>query len=155
MAPVILHMDVHCLRCARKIRRSIEHLHGVERVWAAPESGLVFVSGTADASKLKWRIESKLGKPVTVVSDGERCFPTYTKMEHLGPPQGYPPAYPYYGGGGGWQQYHHHHPMMMGWAPVAPPQAYHYAPPVDPHQYVQNQAPVYFNDENPNACCVQ
>ncbi|TVU43914.1 hypothetical protein EJB05_03334, partial [Eragrostis curvula] len=78
MAPVILHMDVHCLRCARKIRRTIEHLHGVERVWAAPESGLVFVSGTADASKLKWRIESKIGTPVTVVSDGERCFPTYT-----------------------------------------------------------------------------
>ncbi|TVU43915.1 hypothetical protein EJB05_03335, partial [Eragrostis curvula] len=147
MAPVILHMELPPLAFVAAY---------VERVWAAPESGLVFVSRTADASKLKWRIESKIGKPVTVVSDGERCFPTYTRIDHLGPPQGYPPAYPYYGGGGGgWQQYHHHHPMMMGWAPVAPPQAYHYAPPVDPHQYVQNQAPVYFNDENPNACCVQ
>jgi copper chaperone CopZ len=28
MAPVILEMDVHCLRCARKIRKAVRNMHG-------------------------------------------------------------------------------------------------------------------------------
>jgi hypothetical protein len=82
-------------------------------VWASPETGLVFVAGAADASTLQWRIESR------IVSDGERCYPTYTRMEHLGLPQGYPLLPPPYAGG--WYN------GPVGWAPVVPPQ-HHYAP---------------------------
>jgi hypothetical protein len=31
-SPVILQTEVHCLGCARKIRRAVKHLHGVEGV---------------------------------------------------------------------------------------------------------------------------
>jgi hypothetical protein len=31
-SPVILQTEVHCLDCARKIRRAVKHLHGVEGV---------------------------------------------------------------------------------------------------------------------------
>jgi hypothetical protein len=77
-------------------------------------------------------------------SDGERCYPTYTRMEHLGPPQGYPPAYQPYAGGC--------YSGPVGWAPVVPPQ-HHYAP--SDWQYMPSGAPAYFSDENPSACCIQ
>lgn len=123
---------------------------GVESVWASPDTGLVFVAGEADAQTVQRRIEHKMGKPVTIVSDGERCYPTYTRMEHLGPPQGYPQLPPYQPYAGGW-----YNGPVVGWSPVvAPPQPYHHYAPVD-RQYMPNGAPVYFNDENPNACCIQ
>ncbi|RLN12194.1 hypothetical protein C2845_PM09G08260 [Panicum miliaceum] len=57
----------------------------------------------SDASQLKWRIQSRTGKPVAVVSDGtaQEAPPDNGQMVHLGPPpQWY--GYPTYGHGGRW-----------------------------------------------------
>ncbi|XP_062205172.1 heavy metal-associated isoprenylated plant protein 5-like [Phragmites australis] len=70
MAPVILAMDVHCDSCAKKIRKAVMKMPGVESVSASFETGLVVVEGTADAAALSALLQSKLGKPVTVVTDG-------------------------------------------------------------------------------------
>ncbi|RLN25182.1 uncharacterized protein C2845_PM07G35180 [Panicum miliaceum] len=142
MAPVVvLKMDVHCLRCARRIRKIIKTLYGVEDLWVSLDTGFVVVAGSSlDASQLKWRIQSRTGKPVAVVSDGtaeEAPPPDIGHMVHLGPPpQGY--GYPPYGyiGGGGW---------------VPPPHTIQYEA---RRQYVANEAPACFNDDKPNGCCV-
>ncbi|KAL6636570.1 hypothetical protein ACP70R_024142 [Stipagrostis hirtigluma subsp. patula] len=104
MAPVILEMDVHCLGCASKIRRAIKDLYGVESVWVSPETGLVVVTGGADAEALRCRIQSKMGRPVTVVNDGaaaEAPVETSRRMAPLPPPHPHappPPGYPPYAG---------------------------------------------------------
>ncbi|KAL6640982.1 hypothetical protein ACP70R_019163 [Stipagrostis hirtigluma subsp. patula] len=70
MAPVILSMDVHCASCAKKIQKAVKKMPGVESVLASCETGLVVVEGAADAEALSARLRAKVGKPVTVVSDG-------------------------------------------------------------------------------------
>ncbi|OEL34084.1 hypothetical protein BAE44_0004895 [Dichanthelium oligosanthes] len=137
MAPVILKTDVHCLRCARKIRKVLKSQYGVDDLWVSLETGFVVVAGPwLDASLLKWRIQSATGKPVDIVSDGAAAEapPDNGQMVHLGPPQGYG-SYPSYGYGGG---------GAFSWVTAA-----HHAH----RQYVPNEAPVYFNDDNPNGCC--
>jgi hypothetical protein len=112
----------------------------VQDVWVSPEKGLVVIAGAClDASVLKYQIQCTTRKRVDVVSDGvPEEPPPDGQMVHLGPPQaGYGGPYPpyggyYYGGGGGWVPTYH-----------APRQ-----------QYVPNEAPVWFNDDNPNGCCV-
>ncbi|KAG0541054.1 hypothetical protein BDA96_03G463000 [Sorghum bicolor] len=151
MAPVILEMDVHCLRCARKIRKAVRNMHGVEDVRVSVDSGLVVVKGASlDASLLRWRIQSRTGKPVAVVSDGGGAAaaeePPAGQMVHLGPtppPLGYSYSYPYpYGGG---------------W----PAPALQYVPggnvlPYDARQYAMmmaNDAPPCYRDDGPSGCC--
>jgi hypothetical protein len=98
---------------------------GVEDLWVSLETGFVVVAGSSlDASQLKWRIQSRTGKPVAVVSDGtaEEAPPDNGQMVHLGPP---PQGYGYVGGA---------------WVPA-------------PHAF-QYEAPARFNDDNPNGCCV-
>ena len=74
-------------------------------------------------------------------------LPHYGGMVHLGPHAAYayqyqpPAAYPSYG-----------------WVPAAaPPQHLVQYVPGEllhaRHQYVPNEAPLWFNDENPNGCC--
>ncbi|RLM61746.1 uncharacterized protein C2845_PM14G12560 [Panicum miliaceum] len=137
MAPVVvLEMDVHCLRCARRIRKVIKSLYGVEDLWVSLETGFVVVAGSSlDASQLKWRIQSRTGKPVVVVSDGtvEEAPPDNGQMVHLGPPPP-PQGYGYVGGA---------------WVPA--PHAFQYEA---CRQYVANEAPARFKDDNPNGCCV-
>ncbi|RCV29108.1 hypothetical protein SETIT_5G457100v2 [Setaria italica] len=159
---VVLKMELHCRRCVGRIRKLIRSLHaapacsvsagvcgeftclmcvrddaGVQDVWVSLETGLVVVAGPfLDASLLRWRIQYMTGKPVEVVSDGapEEPSPDNGQMVHLGPPQtgygGYPYGGYYYGGGGWVPEYHAR------------------------RQYVPNEAPVCFNDDNPNGCCV-
>ncbi|CAD6207502.1 unnamed protein product [Miscanthus lutarioriparius] len=171
MAPVILRMDVHCYGCAGKIRRVVKNLLGVEEVWVSVDTGLVVVAGTAlDASLLRWRIQTRTRRPVTVVSDGADPEPPQPQYQYAAPPPGYPQhyhyrgtmqymgpppsapppdaAYPYYYGGGG------------GWVPAPAPQhLLQYVPTTTwdgyfpSRQYVPNQAPICFNDDNPNGCC--
>ncbi|TVU43990.1 hypothetical protein EJB05_03412, partial [Eragrostis curvula] len=121
MVPVILRTEVHCLGCARKIRKAVKNLYGVENVWASPDTGLVVVAGSADAFALKRLIESKTRREVTIVSGGEEepqpdvwqwqqalppppqgnGYPYYSHIVHSAPPQHYyvaappPPVYPY------------------------------------------------------------
>ena len=107
------------------------------------ETGFVVVAGSyLDASQLKWRIQSRTGKPVAVVSDGAAEEDNMPQMVHLGPPpQGY--GYPPYVHGGG------------GWVP-APPHALQYE--AARRQYLANEAPAWLHlhddNPNPNGCCV-
>ncbi|CAD6234820.1 unnamed protein product [Miscanthus lutarioriparius] len=149
MAPVILEMDVHCLRCARKIRKAVRNMHGVEDVRVSVGTGLVVVKGSSlDASLLRWRIQSRTGRPVAVVSDGGAAEePPAGQMLHLGPTPplaGYSYSYPYGGYGGGW-----------------PAPALQYVPggnvlPYDASQYgmmMTNDAPPCYRDDGPSGCC--
>uniref|UniRef100_J3LUE7 HMA domain-containing protein n=1 Tax=Oryza brachyantha TaxID=4533 RepID=J3LUE7_ORYBR len=147
--PVILKMNVHCGKCATRIRRAIKNMHGVEKVWASPETGLVIVTGTADALALRWRLWLKIRRSATVVSDGtpER-IPPEGGMTHLAPA----PAYavpPYYTWGAT--------PPMHG-APyvAAAPAGYLYCNQLAPVQYVPRGTPARFVDddgESPHGCC--
>ncbi|CAD6215314.1 unnamed protein product [Miscanthus lutarioriparius] len=160
MAPVILRMDVHCYGCAGKIRRVVKNLLGVEEVWVSVDTGLVVVGGTSlDASLLRWRIQTRTRRPVTVVSDGAdpEPEPPQPQYQYAAPPPGYP------------QHYHYSGMQYMG-PPPTPPTPTTAAAPAPQHllqyvptttwdgyfpsrQYVPNQAPVCFNDDNPNGCC--
>ncbi|CAO2181699.1 unnamed protein product [Urochloa humidicola] len=143
---VVLRMEVHCVRCARRIRKAIKSLYGavVQKVWASPETGHVVVAGEPclDAPVLRRQLQSMTRQRVDVVNDGgaaEEASPDNGRMVHLGPPQ----TYGYYYAGGG------------GWVPAAAPQQYSYGGyGYGARQYVPNEAPVCFNDDNPNGCCV-
>ncbi|KAF8642116.1 hypothetical protein HU200_067375 [Digitaria exilis] len=148
MAPVVvLRMDMHCVRCARRIRKFVKSLSGVQDLWVSPDTGMMVVSGSGlDASLLKWWIQSKTGRLVDVVNDGaaEEFPPETGQMVHLGPTPAYSSySYPYpyagYGGGGGWVPSQHAFPYMAA-GDVR-------------RQYMPNEAPVCFNDDNPNGCC--
>ncbi|CAM0877549.1 unnamed protein product [Alopecurus aequalis] len=114
MAPVVLQMDLHCYECARKIRKAVESLRGVRRVWASPEQGLVEVHGTADALALRRRIERKFGTPVEIVGDGSASYYNPGTTTHYG--ASHPPAY--------------------GWGAAPPPHAYYSQPPPPPGSYL-------------------
>nr|CAB3475478.1 unnamed protein product [Digitaria exilis] len=133
MAPVVvLRMDMHCARCARRIRKFVKSLSGVPDLWVSPDTGMM------------WWIQSKTGRLVDVVNDGaaEEFPPETGQMVHLGPTPAYS-SYPYpyagYGGGGGWVPSQHAFPYMAH-GDVR-------------RQYMPNEAPVCFNDDNPNGCC--
>ena len=107
---------------------------GVEDLWVSLETGFVVVAGSGlDASQLKWRIQSRTGKHVAVVSDGTED--NQPQMVHLGPPQGYGYGY---GGGASW---------------VPAPHALHQYEAAR-RQHLANEAPARFHDDNPNGCCV-
>jgi len=129
---------------------------GVEEVWVSVDTGLVVVSGSSlDASLLRWKIQARTKRPVAIVSDGggaeeppppqQGCPlpPHYSRMVHPGPHAPYA-HYPYAG--------------AVSWVPAAAPPQHllQYVPPEmlhARHQYVPNEAPLWFNDENPNGCC--
>ncbi|KAI4992983.1 hypothetical protein ZWY2020_007296 [Hordeum vulgare] len=68
--PVVLRMELHCAGCAKKVRKSIRGMPGVQSVVADAAANRVVVAGTADAAALKARIESRTKKPVEIVSSG-------------------------------------------------------------------------------------
>ncbi|XP_015690660.1 heavy metal-associated isoprenylated plant protein 3-like [Oryza brachyantha] len=84
--PVILKMNVQCSKCATRIRRAIKNMHGVEKVRASPETGLVIVTGTADALVLWWRLWLKIRRSANIVNDGTpEQIPPEGRMTHLAP----------------------------------------------------------------------
>ncbi|KAL6613777.1 hypothetical protein ACP70R_036047 [Stipagrostis hirtigluma subsp. patula] len=148
MAPVILETEVHCVGCARKIRKAVENLHGVEGVWASPETGLVVVNGPVDAAALRWRIETKMRRAVTIVSDGAPPpppppppppgYPPYVGMAHLAPPHyGIPPPAPAYPHRTRW----HGNPPTISWTRRTS-RARHYSPDDDAfHHHARHYVP--------------
>lgn len=136
------------------------------------DTGLVVVAGTSlDASLLRWRIQTMTRmRPVTIVSDGADPEPPQYH-QYAAPPPGYPQLQHYSGG----MQYMGPPPPSappaasypaypyggVGWVPApAPPHLLQYVPTTTwdggyfpSRQYVPNQAPVCFNDDNPNGCC--
>uniref|UniRef100_J3MKL3 HMA domain-containing protein n=1 Tax=Oryza brachyantha TaxID=4533 RepID=J3MKL3_ORYBR len=71
MAPIVLQMEVNSMGCANKIEKAIKKMPGVTAVRPRVGEGRVVVEGTAvDAEALRARLESKLKKPVVVISTG-------------------------------------------------------------------------------------
>ncbi|XP_019167957.1 PREDICTED: heavy metal-associated isoprenylated plant protein 5-like isoform X2 [Ipomoea nil] len=66
--PVVLKLDLHCEGCAKKVRRSIRHVEGVEEVKADWETGKVTVKGNVDPITLRDRVVKKTKKQVVLVS---------------------------------------------------------------------------------------
>ncbi|CAO2039019.1 unnamed protein product [Urochloa humidicola] len=138
MAPVILKTFVHCSSCAGRIQRAIKKYSGVDEVLVSVDTGLILVSGrNLDASFLKWRIQSKIRKcRVDIISDGTAEEPL--PLQYAVPPPG----------GGA---------AMGTWVPAPAPQhLLQYMPPVQLYarqQYIPKEAPLSFNDDNPNGCC--
>nr|XP_051228883.1 heavy metal-associated isoprenylated plant protein 28-like [Lolium perenne] len=117
--PVVLRMHVDDSVCAKKTRKAVEKLRGVESVWASPEQGLVVVHGTADAWALRRRIWRKMKRRAEVVSDGSAPYhyPGTTAAPQYGPSQAY-----------------------LGWG-APPPHAYYSHPQPPPHAYYSHPPP--------------
>ncbi|KAF2312179.1 hypothetical protein GH714_028391 [Hevea brasiliensis] len=52
-------MDMHCEGCAKKIKRAVKHLEGVEEVKTDCEGNKLTVTGNVDPAKVKARLEEK------------------------------------------------------------------------------------------------
>ncbi|GAB2235774.1 hypothetical protein Droror1_Dr00026215 [Drosera rotundifolia] len=65
---VVMKVDLHCEGCAKKVRRSIKHLDGVESVTADIASNKITVVGDVDPIQVKEKVEEKIKKKVELVS---------------------------------------------------------------------------------------
>ncbi|EYU29871.1 hypothetical protein ABFS82_10G092000 [Erythranthe guttata] len=65
---VVLKLDLHCEGCAKKVRRSVSHFEGVEKVKADCDANKLTVTGTVDPAWLRERVEYKTKKKVDLIS---------------------------------------------------------------------------------------
>ncbi|KAL9268677.1 Heavy metal-associated isoprenylated plant protein 6-like protein [Drosera capensis] len=65
---VVMKVDLHCEGCAKKVRRSIKHLDGVESATADLASNKITVVGDVDPTQVKEKVEEKIKKKVELVS---------------------------------------------------------------------------------------
>ncbi|KAK4432467.1 Heavy metal-associated isoprenylated plant protein 3 [Sesamum alatum] len=69
---VVLKLDLHCEGCAKKVRRSVSHFEGVEKVKAECEAKKLTVTGNVDPAWLRERVETKTKKKVELISPQPR-----------------------------------------------------------------------------------
>ncbi|KAL8036234.1 hypothetical protein ABFX02_12G145800 [Erythranthe guttata] len=65
---VVLKVDLHCEGCAKKVRRFITQLEGVEKVKADCDAKKLTVTGNVDPTWLREKIETKTKKKVDLIS---------------------------------------------------------------------------------------
>ncbi|KAL3623349.1 hypothetical protein CASFOL_032165 [Castilleja foliolosa] len=65
---VVLKLELHCEGCAKKVRRSINHLEGVEKVKADCDAKKLTVTGNVDPTWLRQTVENKTKKKVELIS---------------------------------------------------------------------------------------
>ncbi|GFP90778.1 copper transport protein atx1, partial [Phtheirospermum japonicum] len=65
---VVLKLDLHCEGCSKKVRRSINHLEGVEKVKADCDAKKLTVTGNVDPTWLRETVENKTKKKVELIS---------------------------------------------------------------------------------------
>ncbi|KZV26180.1 hypothetical protein F511_06347 [Dorcoceras hygrometricum] len=65
---VVLKLDLHCEGCANKVKRSVSHFEGVEKVKADSANNKLTVVGKVDPAGLRERVEYKTKKKVELVS---------------------------------------------------------------------------------------
>ncbi|XP_042015846.1 heavy metal-associated isoprenylated plant protein 5-like isoform X2 [Salvia splendens] len=65
---VVLKLDLHCQGCAKKVRRSVAHLQGVETVKADCDAKRLTVTGNVDPLWLREKLEIKTKKKVDLIS---------------------------------------------------------------------------------------
>ncbi|CAI0469200.1 unnamed protein product [Linum tenue] len=89
-------MDMHCEGCAKKIRRALKQMEGVEDVKTDCSSNKLTVTGKVDPGRVKARVEEKTKKKVDIVSPQPK-----KEGGGGGGGGGAPPAGEKKGGGGG------------------------------------------------------
>ena len=67
-APAVYKFDMHCEGCAKKIKRFVRHMDGVENVKADTSANKLTVEGKIDPSKLRERLAERTGKKVDLIS---------------------------------------------------------------------------------------
>ncbi|XP_073151246.1 uncharacterized protein [Henckelia pumila] len=65
---VVLKLDLHCEGCAKKVRRSVNHFEGVEKVKADWGANKLMVTGNVDPWWLREKVEVKTKKKVELIS---------------------------------------------------------------------------------------
>ncbi|KAJ7976920.1 Heavy metal-associated isoprenylated plant protein [Quillaja saponaria] len=65
---VVLKIDIHCEGCAKKIRRAVRHLEGVEDVKTDMSANKLTVIGRVDPTKIQEKLAGKTKKKVDLVS---------------------------------------------------------------------------------------
>ncbi|GLJ55269.1 hypothetical protein SUGI_1186030 [Cryptomeria japonica] len=66
--PVVLKVDMHCLGCAGKVKRSIKTYKGVEDMLFDMKLNTVTVKGNVDPLKLRERVQKKSGRRTEILS---------------------------------------------------------------------------------------
>ncbi|XP_073298617.1 heavy metal-associated isoprenylated plant protein 3-like [Primulina huaijiensis] len=67
-ATVVLKLDLHCEGCAKKVKRSVSHFEGVEKVTADSAANKLTVVGKVDPASIRERVEYKTKKKVEILS---------------------------------------------------------------------------------------
>uniref|UniRef100_A0A1S3XVQ3 Heavy metal-associated isoprenylated plant protein 3-like n=1 Tax=Nicotiana tabacum TaxID=4097 RepID=A0A1S3XVQ3_TOBAC len=67
-SPFVLHIDLHCVGCAKKIERSISKIRGVERVMIDMAQNQVTIIGVIEPRQLCARIMNKTKRVAKVLS---------------------------------------------------------------------------------------
>uniref|UniRef100_A0A5B6ZYN0 HMA domain-containing protein n=1 Tax=Davidia involucrata TaxID=16924 RepID=A0A5B6ZYN0_DAVIN len=65
---VVLKFDMHCEGCAKKVKRAVRHIDGVETVKADTASNKLTVTGNVDPGTILAKVEEKIKKKVELVS---------------------------------------------------------------------------------------
>ncbi|KAG8376601.1 hypothetical protein BUALT_Bualt09G0080500 [Buddleja alternifolia] len=65
---VVLKLDLHCEGCAKKVKRSVRHFEGVEKVKVDCDANKLTATGNVDPAWLRERVEYKTKKKVELVS---------------------------------------------------------------------------------------
>ncbi|XP_047976351.1 heavy metal-associated isoprenylated plant protein 6-like [Salvia hispanica] len=65
---VVMKLDLHCEGCAKKVKRSVSHFQGVEKVKTDYEANKLTVTGNVDPAALRDRVAYKTKKKVELVS---------------------------------------------------------------------------------------
>ncbi|KMT06224.1 hypothetical protein BVRB_7g161540 [Beta vulgaris subsp. vulgaris] len=68
VSTLVFKFDMHCEGCAKKVRRSIKKLDGVENVKTEFSAGKLTVVGKVDAVKIQEKVEEKMKKKVELLS---------------------------------------------------------------------------------------
>ncbi|KAK7378659.1 hypothetical protein VNO80_04105 [Phaseolus coccineus] len=67
-APVVLILNLHCEGCAKKIKRAVRNLHGVEDVKADLFGNKLTVIGKVDPAVVRTKLADKTGQKVEIIS---------------------------------------------------------------------------------------
>ncbi|MFS8005138.1 putative heavy metal-associated domain, HMA, heavy metal-associated domain superfamily [Helianthus anomalus] len=65
---IILKLDLHCAGCAKKVKKSVQFIEGVETVKADCANNKLTITGKVDPAHIKERVEFRTKKTVEIIS---------------------------------------------------------------------------------------
>ncbi|KAL8216929.1 hypothetical protein R6Q57_023766 [Mikania cordata] len=84
---VVLKLDLHCAGCAKKVKKSIQHIEGVENVKADFANNKLTITGKVDPVLIKERVEFKTKKKVEIISPKPKNDDGDVKKDDVKPPE--------------------------------------------------------------------